>query len=122
MKRRKNPAVLTNLELEVMKVVWESEQPLTVRDVVERLNESRERALTRAAGIRLRPILMTSATTCLALAPLAISTGEAAALRSPLAITVIFGIITSTIGSLLVIPCVYSLLDRISPTKIKAVP
>ena len=84
--------------------------------------EPRERALARAAGIRLRPILMTSATTCLALAPLAVGTGEAAALRSPLAITVIFGIITSTIGSLLVIPCLYLLLDRVSPGRRKADP
>jgi HAE1 family hydrophobic/amphiphilic exporter-1 len=85
----------------------------TARRIMAR-GEKREIALARAAGIRLRPILMTSATTCLALAPLAFGTGEAAALRSPLAITVIFGIIASTIGSLLVIPCVYLLLDRIS--------
>ncbi len=70
-----------------------------------------------AAGIRLRPILMTSATTILALAPLAIGTGEAARLRSPLALTIIGGIIASTVGSLFVIPCLYDLLDRVRRAK-----
>jgi HAE1 family hydrophobic/amphiphilic exporter-1 len=76
---------------------------------------SRVDALTRAAGIRLRPILMTTATTVFALLPLAIGGGEAAQLRSPLALTIIGGIIASTVGSLLVIPCVYLVLDRLRP-------
>jgi HAE1 family hydrophobic/amphiphilic exporter-1 len=74
-------------------------------------------ALARAASIRLRPILMTTATTVMALLPLAIGTSEAARLRSPLALTIIGGITTSTIASLLVIPCVYLLLDRARPRK-----
>ena len=56
---------------------------------------------------------MTTATTVLALLPLAIGGGEAAQLRGPLALTVVGGIIASTIGSLLVIPCVYLLLDKL---------
>jgi HAE1 family hydrophobic/amphiphilic exporter-1 len=72
-------------------------------------------ALARAAGIRLRPILMTTATTVLALLPLAIGAGEAARLRSPLALTIIGGLIASTFGSLLVIPCVYLVIDRLRP-------
>jgi HAE1 family hydrophobic/amphiphilic exporter-1 len=77
----------------------------------------RERALARAAGIRLRPILMTSLTTILALAPLAVGTGDAARLRSPLALAVIGGIIASTLGSLLVVPCIYLVLDRLRPRR-----
>jgi len=77
----------------------------------------RREALSRAAGIRLRPILMTTATTVLALLPLALGTGEAARLRSPLAITVIGGILTSTAGSLLFIPCLYQLMDRLRPRR-----
>jgi len=73
----------------------------------------RRRALARAASVRLRPIIMTTATTVLALVPLAIGTGEAAQLRAPLAITVIAGLVTSTLGSLFVIPCVYLVLDRV---------
>jgi HAE1 family hydrophobic/amphiphilic exporter-1 len=57
---------------------------------------------------------MTSATTVLALLPLAIGIGEAAQLRAPLALTIIGGLITSTLSSLLVIPCLYLLLDRLS--------
>ena len=74
---------------------------------------AREPALARAASIRLRPILMTSLTTILALAPLAFGSGDAARLRSPLALTIIGGIVASTLGSLLVVPCVYSVLDRV---------
>jgi len=73
----------------------------------------RRRALARAASIRLRPIIMTTATTVLALVPLAVGTGEAAALRAPFALTVIGGLVASTAGSLLVIPSVYLVLDRI---------
>jgi len=72
-----------------------------------------ERALARAAGIRLRPILMTSATTILALLPLAFGTGDAARLRSPLALTVVGGIFASTLASLFIVPCVYMVLERL---------
>lgn len=75
----------------------------------------RRHALARAAALRLRPILMTTATTVLALLPLAIGSGEAARLRSPLALTIIGGIIASTIGSLVVIPCLYTLLEKLRP-------
>lgn len=75
----------------------------------------RRRALARAAAIRLRPIVMTTATTVLALVPLAIGGGEAAELRTPLALTVVGGLLASTVGSLLVIPCVYDVLERVRP-------
>jgi HAE1 family hydrophobic/amphiphilic exporter-1 len=81
---------------------------------------ARLEALARAASIRLRPILMTTATTVLALLPLAVGTGEAARLRSPMALTIIGGIIASTVGSLLVIPCLYLLLDRLRPGRRRA--
>ncbi len=76
-----------------------------------------EEALARAAAERLRPILMTSATTVLALVPLALGTSEAARLRSPLAVTIIAGMVTSTVGSLTVIPCLYALLERLRPQR-----
>jgi HAE1 family hydrophobic/amphiphilic exporter-1 len=49
------------------------------------------------------------------LLPLAIGVGEAAQLRTPLAMTVIGGVVTSTVGSLFVIPCIYLLIDRLRP-------
>ena len=71
-------------------------------------------ALATAAGIRLRPIAMTTLTTALALIPLVLAGGEGASLRAPMALTIIGGIVASTVGSLLVLPCVYLLLDRAS--------
>jgi HAE1 family hydrophobic/amphiphilic exporter-1 len=68
-------------------------------------------ALARAAAIRLRPIIMTSATTVLALLPLAVGVGEAAQLRAPLARTIIGGVTASTLASLFVVPCLYLMLD-----------
>jgi HAE1 family hydrophobic/amphiphilic exporter-1 len=69
-------------------------------------------ALKRAGEVRLRPILMTSATTVLGLLPMAISHGEGSELRSPMAMTVIGGLIVSTALTLVIIPVVYTILDR----------
>ena len=77
----------------------------------------RRAALARAAAIRLRPILMTTLTTVLVLLPLAVGAGEAAELRSPMAYTIIGGIVTSTVGSLLVLPCLYLILDSLRLTR-----
>jgi HAE1 family hydrophobic/amphiphilic exporter-1 len=72
----------------------------------------RTEALLAAGSDRLRPILMTSATTILGLLPMAIGLGEGAELRAPLAITVIGGLSVATLLTLVVIPVVYSLVDR----------
>jgi HAE1 family hydrophobic/amphiphilic exporter-1 len=69
-------------------------------------------ALKKAAHVRLRPILMTTATTVLGLMPMAVGLGEGSELRSPMALTVIGGLLTSTALTLLIIPAVYSVLDR----------
>ena len=60
---------------------------------------------------RLRPILMTTLTTTLGLLPLAIGFGDGAELRAPMGITVIGGLLVSTLLTLVVIPVVYSILD-----------
>lgn len=75
--------------------------------------QERVAALAAAAGIRLRPIVMTTLTTALALTPLVFGGGEGAELRAPMALTIIGGITASTLGSLLVLPCLYLLLDRL---------
>jgi HAE1 family hydrophobic/amphiphilic exporter-1 len=69
-------------------------------------------ALVEAGLTRMRPILMTSATTVLGLLPMALGLGEGAELRAPLAITVIGGLSVATLLTLFVIPVVYSVLDR----------
>ena len=70
-------------------------------------------SIIMAGENRIRPIIMTSITTILALLPLTIGFGESAALRAPMAIAVIAGLITSTLLSLVVIPCVYYVFDNI---------
>jgi hydrophobic/amphiphilic exporter-1 (mainly G- bacteria), HAE1 family len=69
-------------------------------------------AIINAGQNRIRPILMTSLTTILALIPLTLGIGEGAALRAPMAIAVISGLSFSTMVSLVVIPCVYYVFDR----------
>ena len=71
-----------------------------------------EAALIEAGSHRLRPILMTSATTVFGLLPMALGLGEGAELRAPLAITVIGGLSVATLLTLFVIPVVYSLVER----------
>ncbi|TDI14386.1 MAG: efflux RND transporter permease subunit [Acidobacteria bacterium] len=80
----------------------------------QRRNEGMDKhaAILDAASSRLRPILMTTATTVLGLAPMALGLGAGAELRGPMAITVIGGLVMGTFLTLLIIPVVYSLLDR----------
>ncbi|MFC1807852.1 efflux RND transporter permease subunit [Candidatus Omnitrophota bacterium] len=67
-----------------------------------------------AAGIaRLRPIMMTTCTTLLGLFPMAIDRSEQANLWSPLAITVMGGLISSTILTLFIVPSAYIMFDDI---------
>lgn len=72
----------------------------------------RVEAIMEAGSARLRPILMTSLTTALGLLPMAMGFGEGSEVRAPMAITVIGGLVVSTMLTLLVIPVVYSLMDR----------
>ncbi len=69
-------------------------------------------ALISAGSARLRPIIMTSLTTIVALLPMALGLGEGAELRAPLAITVIGGLAVATVLTLIVIPVVYSIFSR----------
>jgi len=70
-------------------------------------------ALLRASPIRLRPILMTSLATLGAALPLALGIGPGAETRMPMAITIIGGVVVSTVFTLFVVPCAYSLMSRI---------
>ena len=71
----------------------------------------RREAIVEAGQRRIRPIVMTSMTTILALLPLTFGFGEGAALRQPMALAVIGGLVTSTLLTLAVIPCVYDIFD-----------
>ena len=68
-------------------------------------------ALSNACPIRMRPVLMTSATVILALAPAALGFGAGNETNQPLSIAVIGGMISSTLLTLAVVPAVYSLVE-----------
>jgi HAE1 family hydrophobic/amphiphilic exporter-1 len=75
-------------------------------------------ALRNACPIRMRPVLMTSATVILALFPAALGLGAGNETNQPLSIAVIGGMISSTLLTLVVVPAVYSLVEsRRTPTK-----
>ena len=88
--------------------------------LIDRINQLRESGLGKKDSIitagsqRIRPILMTSLTTIFALVPLTIGIGESASLRSPMALAVIGGMVSSTLLTLVVIPCVYWVFDSLS--------
>ena len=69
-------------------------------------------AIKQAGQVRLRPILMTTMTTILGLLPMALGLGEGAELRTPMAVTVIGGLLIGTLLTLVVIPTVYDLVVR----------
>ena len=86
--------------------------------LIDKVNQLREEgvakreALVEGARSRLRPIMMTTLCAVFGFLPLALAFGEGAEVRSPMAITVIGGLLVSTMLTLLVIPVVYDLLDR----------
>ena len=86
--------------------------------LIDKVNQLRENgtpkreALVEGARSRLRPIVMTTLCTLFGFLPLAIAMGEGAEVRAPMAITVIGGLLVSTLLTLVVIPVVYDLLDR----------
>jgi HAE1 family hydrophobic/amphiphilic exporter-1 len=72
---------------------------------------SRRDAILEAGPTRLRPILMTTMTLVFAMLPLALKLGAGAESRSPMAIVVLGGMITSTLLTLVLVPCAYTYLD-----------
>ena len=86
--------------------------------LIDKVNQLREEgvakrtALVEGARSRLRPIMMTTLCAVFGFLPLALAFGEGAEVRSPMATTVIGGLLVSTLLTLLVIPVVYDLLDR----------
>ena len=73
----------------------------------------RQRAIVGAGLVRLRPILMTTATTTLGLLPMALGLGQGAEIRTPMALAVIGGLATSTVLTLIVVPVIYELVERL---------
>jgi HAE1 family hydrophobic/amphiphilic exporter-1 len=88
--------------------------------LVDYANQARTRGLSRhdalleAASVRLRPILMTTLAMVFGMIPLALGIGEGSEQRAPMAHAVIGGVLASTLLTLVVVPVLYSLLDRFS--------
>jgi len=71
----------------------------------------RDEALVEAGKVRLRPILMTSLTTCAAMVPISLGMGEGTEMMAPMGISIIGGLIASTVVTLVFVPVLYSIID-----------
>ncbi|MFN6537866.1 MAG: efflux RND transporter permease subunit [Nostoc sp. EkiNYC01] len=91
--------------------------------LVDYINQLRSAGIDRTEAIlntglvRLRPIMMTTASTLLGMLPIALGLGAGSELRSPMAVAIAGGLVTSTILSLIVVPVVYTILDDWFPRK-----
>lgn len=79
-----------------------------MRDRGYALNE----AITLSGRSRLRPVLMTALTTILGMLPLALSTGEGSELWRPMGITVIGGLVFSTVVTMIIVPVMYGVMGK----------
>jgi multidrug efflux pump subunit AcrB len=89
-------------------------------DYINQLRKSglnRKEAILKAAPVRLRPIMMTTAATILGMVPIALGLGAGSELRSPMAVAIAGGLVSSTVLSLIVVPVIYTILDDWFPRK-----
>ncbi|BAY07008.1 efflux RND transporter permease subunit [Calothrix sp. NIES-2098] len=87
---------------------------ILIVDYINQLRNSgmeRKDAILKAGPVRLRPIMMTTAATILGMVPIALGLGAGSELRSPMAVAIAGGLVTSTVLSLIVVPVVYAILD-----------
>jgi len=88
--------------------------------MVDYMNQLRRRgldvkeAIVQAAATRLRPVLITALTTIFGMLPMALSGQEGAEMRTPMALTVIGGLMFATALTLFIVPSIYSLVSRVS--------
>lgn len=80
---------------------------------------TRTEAILQAGPTRLRPIMMTMLTTVLALVPMSLGMGEGTDMMAPLAVTVIGGLLLSTFTTLVIVPVIYDIFDRMRKRKNK---
>ncbi|BAZ30495.1 acriflavin resistance protein [Cylindrospermum sp. NIES-4074] len=87
---------------------------ILIVDYINQLRDTgleRTEAILKAGPVRLRPIMMTTAATILGMVPIALGLGAGSEMRSPMAVSIAGGLVTSTILSLIVVPVVYAILD-----------
>jgi HAE1 family hydrophobic/amphiphilic exporter-1 len=71
----------------------------------------RDQALVQAGKTRLRPILMTTLTTCVGMIPLSLGFSDGGEMMSPLGVSIIGGLLGSTAVTLLLVPVLYAIAD-----------
>ena len=87
---------------------------ILIVDYINQLRDSgieRTEAILKAGPVRLRPIMMTTIATILGMVPIALGLGAGSELRSPMAVSIAGGLVSSTILSLFVVPVFYAILD-----------
>ncbi|MFM6090839.1 MAG: efflux RND transporter permease subunit [Dolichospermum sp.] len=93
---------------------------ILIVDYINQLRDSgieKTEAILKAGPVRLRPIMMTTAATILGMVPIALGLGAGSELRSPMAVSIAGGLISSTILSLFVVPVFYAILDDWFPRR-----
>lgn len=93
---------------------------ILIVDYINQLRDSgleRTEAILKAGPVRLRPIMMTTAATILGMVPIALGLGAGSELRSPMAVSIAGGLVSSTILSLFAVPVLYAILDDWFPRK-----
>jgi len=93
---------------------------ILIVDYINQLRDSgleQTEAILKAGPVRLRPIMMTTAATILGMVPIALGLGAGSELRSPMAVSIAGGLVSSTILSLFVVPVFYAILDDWFPRK-----
>lgn len=90
--------------------------------LVEFINQNkkimgRDDAITQAGQARMRPILMTTLTTVLGMVPMAMGIGEGMEMMAPMGISIIGGLVASTIVTLFLVPILYAIVDDMETKK-----
>jgi HAE1 family hydrophobic/amphiphilic exporter-1 len=80
-------------------------------NILRKRGMKRSEAIIEAGSTRLRPILMTTLAMILGMTPVAFSLGASSDFRAPIGVTIIGGLTSSTILTLVIVPVVYSILD-----------
>ena len=75
--------------------------------------EAREEAILHACPLRIRPVMMTTITTVLAMIPMALATGDTPEMMTDMCLTMMSGMIISTVITLLFTPVYYSVIDEL---------
>ncbi|WP_096202390.1 efflux RND transporter permease subunit [Bacillus sp. FJAT-45350] len=83
-------------------------------NILRRQGIDRVEAIIEAGKSRLRPILMTTLTTALAMVPIAIGLGEGTETQQPMAIVIVFGLFSSTFFTLVLVPVMYLVIDNMN--------